>query len=67
MRPGRDGKQASRFRELLASEQRSAALYSRLAEAANGERREVLGELAAVEHKHAAHWADNSPSLVNRF
>ena len=28
-----------------------------LAEAATGERREVLNELAAVERRHAAHWA----------
>jgi hypothetical protein len=48
---------ASRFRSPLASERRSADLYSRLADAATGERREVLGELAAVECKHAAHWA----------
>jgi len=39
---------ASRFRSLLASERRSADLYSGLADAATGERREVLTELAAV-------------------
>ena len=48
---------ASRFRSLLASERRSADLYSGLADAATGERREVLTELAAVERRHAAHWA----------
>jgi rubrerythrin len=48
---------ASRFRRLLASERRSADLYSGLADAATGERQEVLTELAAVERKHAAHWA----------
>jgi vacuolar iron transporter family protein len=53
----RDGVQAGRFRGLLASEQRSAALYHHLAEAASGEQRKVLAELAAVERKHAAHWA----------
>ncbi|HEX3546579.1 MAG TPA: VIT1/CCC1 transporter family protein [Mycobacterium sp.] len=58
MTPRRDAQQVGRFRELLASEQRSAALYDGLAAAANGERREVLTELAAVERKHAAHWAD---------
>lgn len=59
----RKGIRAGRFRELLASEQRSAALYSRLAEAAGGEQREVLAELAAVEHRHAAHWADKLTEL----
>jgi vacuolar iron transporter family protein len=59
----RDEGQASRFRGLLASEQRSAALYTRLAEAADGERRDVLAELAAVERKHAAHWADKLTEL----
>ena len=53
----RDAKAASRFRGLLASERYSADLYSGLADAATGERREVLTELAAVERKHAAHWA----------
>src|ERR1700754_1252517 len=48
----------SRFRQLLASEQRSAELYNRMAEAASGEQRAVLAELAAVERKHAAHWAE---------
>ena len=48
---------ASRFRSLLASERRSADLYSGLADAATGERREVLTELATVERRHAAHWA----------
>jgi hypothetical protein len=52
-----EAKAASRFRGLLASERRSADLYSGLADAATGERREVLTELAAVERKHAAHWA----------
>ena len=59
----RKGIRAGRFRELLASEQRSAALYGRLAEAAGGEQREVLAELAAVEHRHAAHWADKLTEL----
>ena len=53
----RDAKAASRFRGLSASERNSADLYSGLADAATGERREVLTELAAVERKHAAHWA----------
>src|ERR1700676_5249722 len=50
--------QANRFRELLGAERRSADLYAGLAEAARGERRDVLNELAAVEPRHAAHWAD---------
>ena len=53
----RDAKAASRFRGLLASERNSADLYSGLADAATGERRKVLTELAAVERRHAAHWA----------
>ncbi len=48
---------ASRFRELLAAERRSADLYHGLAEAAHGERREILNQLAAVERRHAEHWA----------
>ncbi|OBF47179.1 hypothetical protein A5787_10680 [Mycobacterium sp. 852002-50816_SCH5313054-b] len=43
---------------MLASERRSAALYSGLAATAHGDQRKVLTELAAVERKHAAHWAD---------
>src|ERR1700692_4890205 len=54
---------ASRFRSLLASERRSVDLYSGLADAATGERREVLSELAAVERRHAAHWADRLRDL----
>jgi hypothetical protein len=41
----------------VASERRSADLYRGVADAATGERREVLTELAAVEPRHAAHWA----------
>src|ERR1700737_250325 len=48
--------QAGRFRELLAAERHSADLYAGLAEAASGERRQILHELAAVEDRHAAHW-----------
>lgn len=53
----RDAKAASRFRGLLTSERNSADLYSGLADAATGERREVLTELAGVERRHAARWA----------
>jgi len=49
--------EASRFRELLAAERRSADLYDGLAEAAHDERREILNQLAAVERRHAEHWA----------
>lgn len=57
------GKAASRFRDLLASERHSADLYAGLADAATGERREILTELAAVERRHAAHWADKLRDL----
>lgn len=49
---------ASRFRGLLSAERRSADMYAGLAEAAVGERREILTQLAAVERRHAAHWSD---------
>ena len=48
---------AARFREMLTSERRSAALYRGLAASSEGERREVFLQLADVEDKHAAHWA----------
>lgn len=54
---------AARFREMLASEQRSAALYRGLAAGTTGERRDILLQLAQVEDKHAAHWADKLTSL----
>jgi vacuolar iron transporter family protein len=57
------GKAANRFRDLLASERRSADMYTGLADAATGERREILSELAAVERRHAAHWADKLRDL----
>src|SRR4029079_15904332 len=53
----RDAKAASRFRGLSASERNGADRYSGLADAATGERRKVLTELAAVERRHAAHRA----------
>jgi vacuolar iron transporter family protein len=45
-----------RWRDLLASEREAAALYDRLAEDAEGERADILRELADVERRHAAHW-----------
>lgn len=47
---------AARWRELLAAERDSAALYARLAEAETGERAEIFRELAEIECAHAAHW-----------
>jgi VIT1/CCC1 family predicted Fe2+/Mn2+ transporter len=46
-----------RWRDLLESERDAAELYSRLADAETGERREIFGELAETERRHAAHWA----------
>jgi vacuolar iron transporter family protein len=54
---------AQKFRDLLAAERRSAALYAGMAEGATGERRGVLTELAAVERKHAAHWESKLTEL----
>jgi VIT1/CCC1 family predicted Fe2+/Mn2+ transporter len=54
---------ARRFRALLASERHSAALYTGLAEGAAGERREIFTELAAVERRHAEHWANKLTEL----
>lgn len=45
-----------RWRDLLASERDAAALYSRLAGAEAGERRQIFRELASIELGHAAHW-----------
>jgi len=55
--------EADRFRDLLAAERRSADLYDGLAQAATGERREILTELATVERRHAAHWAKRLTEL----
>jgi VIT1/CCC1 family predicted Fe2+/Mn2+ transporter len=46
-----------RFKDMLAAERQSAVLYRGLAAGAQGERREIFEQLAAVEDKHAAHWA----------
>lgn len=49
---------AERFREHWADEMDGAHLYRALAEASEGERREIFLQLAAAEERHAAHWAD---------
>lgn len=51
-----EGGDVRRWRELLAGERDAAALYSRLAEAESGERRQIFQELAAIERRHAGHW-----------
>jgi VIT1/CCC1 family predicted Fe2+/Mn2+ transporter len=53
-----DRERVKRWRDLLASERDAATLYTSLAQAEHGERREILEELAAVELKHAAHWEE---------
>jgi vacuolar iron transporter family protein len=45
-----------RWRELLASERDAESLYTRLASVETGERQQIFKDLAAIEHKHAAHW-----------
>jgi VIT1/CCC1 family predicted Fe2+/Mn2+ transporter len=54
--PGADPAQLRRWRDLLASERESAALYDRVADSEVGERAQILRELAEVERQHAAHW-----------
>ncbi len=53
-----DSDHVKRWRELLGSERDAAELYSRIAAAETGERRAIFEELAAVERRHAAHWAE---------
>lgn len=50
--------QAKRWCALLNSERDAAALYSLLADAETGERRKIFEELAGIERRHAAHWAE---------
>ncbi len=38
-------------------------IHSGLAQGATGQRRQIFGELAAVELRHAAHWADKLTEL----
>jgi VIT1/CCC1 family predicted Fe2+/Mn2+ transporter len=56
--PKPDAASVRKWRDLLASEREAAALYDRLAEAAQGERGDILRELAGVERRHAAHWEE---------
>ncbi len=51
-----DAATVRKWRDLLAGEREAAALYDSLADAAAGERAEILRELATVERRHAAHW-----------
>jgi VIT1/CCC1 family predicted Fe2+/Mn2+ transporter len=46
-----------RYRDYWADERRAARMYRALAELTQGERAEALRELAAIEDRHAAHWA----------
>jgi vacuolar iron transporter family protein len=65
-RARKDRHAAARFRSALDSERRSAALYRGLAAGATGERQQVFLELAAVEERHAAHWAAKLIGLGQR-
>jgi VIT1/CCC1 family predicted Fe2+/Mn2+ transporter len=47
-----------RFARYLADERAAARMYRALAELADGSRRDALLELAGIEDRHAAHWAD---------
>ncbi|MDT4947541.1 MAG: vacuolar iron transporter family protein, partial [Pseudonocardiales bacterium] len=60
---GKDRHAAARFRDALDAERRSAALYRGLAAGAAGERQQIFLELASVEERHAAHWADKLVGL----
>ena len=45
-----------RYLEYLAAERTSGHMYRTLAQITDGERREALLELAAIEDRHASHW-----------
>jgi VIT1/CCC1 family predicted Fe2+/Mn2+ transporter len=45
-----------RYLEYLAAERASGRMYRALADMTEGDRREALLELAAIEDRHAAHW-----------
>jgi len=57
---------ARRFKDMLDAERQSAVLYRGLAAGAQGERREIFQQLAEVEDKHAAHWAEKLTALGER-
>ncbi len=50
-------KATDRYLRYLNDERKAARMYRALAELADGERRDALLELAAIEDRHAAHWA----------
>jgi|SRR5690242_7589648 vacuolar iron transporter family protein len=58
-----DRAEAERFRSMLAAERRSADLYDEMADAASGDRRNILAELAEVERRHAAYWQSKLTEL----
>lgn len=45
-----------RYLEYLAAERAASRMYRALADLTDGDRREALLELAAIEDRHAAHW-----------
>ncbi len=49
-------RRVKRWGALLNSERDAAELYSRLADAETGGRREIFEGLAGIERRHAAHW-----------
>ncbi len=49
-------KATNRYLRYLDGERRASRMYRSLADLTQGERREALLELAAIEDKHAAHW-----------
>ena len=53
---GPDEKRLKRLREMYADECAGKALFTGLAEHADGDRREVFLNLAASEQRHAEHW-----------
>jgi VIT1/CCC1 family predicted Fe2+/Mn2+ transporter/rubrerythrin len=55
--PVRQPEAVERFRQHVLTEWDAAALYRGLADLSRGRRREVLGELAAIEDKHADFWS----------
>lgn len=56
-------KQVRRYRQYLAAETDGAAVYQALAERCEGRRKDILGQLAEAEQRHAGHWADRLAEL----